>query len=116
MALTLEQLSDLVETLQKKVVTLETEVKQYRQDILELEQQLSQSITTQKLVVQGDAQISGRNVLVDGQMLDTHEQRLSSHDGILNAYEAWAVFPIFVSNAEEKWLSSYPQDNTLKFS
>ena len=94
MALTLEQLSDLVETLQKKVVTLEIEVKQYRQDILELEQQLSQSITTQKLVVQNDAQIAGRNVLADGQKLDnhdqslsTHEQRLSTHDQSLNNHE-----------------------------
>jgi hypothetical protein len=93
-ALTLEQLSDLVETLQKKVVTLEIEVKQYRQDILELEQQLSQSITTQKLVVQNDAQIAGRNVLADGQKLDnhdqslsTHEQRLSTHDQSLNNHE-----------------------------
>lgn len=88
MALTLEQLSDLVETLQKKVVTLETEVTQYRQDILELEQQLSQSITTQKLVVQVDAQISGRDVLAIGQLLDTHEGKLNAHDGLLKTHES----------------------------
>ena len=87
MALTLDQLSNLVETLQKRVDTLETEVKQYRQDILELEQQLSQSITTQKIVVRSDAQIAGRNVLADGQMLDEHKGKLTSHDGTLNAHE-----------------------------
>jgi hypothetical protein len=80
MALTLNELSDLVETLQKKVDTLETEVKQYRQDFLDLEQQQSESITTQKLTVIGDAQISGRNVQADGTRLDTHENRLNSHD------------------------------------
>lgn len=92
--LTLAQLSNLVETLQKdlvdtqkKVGLLEAEVKQYQQDILELEQQLSQSITTQQLVVTGNAQISSRDILADGQMLDTHEQKLSSHDGILSIHQ-----------------------------
>jgi chromosome segregation ATPase len=92
--LTLDQLSNLVENLQKdlvdtqkKVSLLEAEVKQYRQDYLELEQQLSQSITTQQLVVTGNAQISSRDILADGQMLDTHEQKLSSHDGILSTHQ-----------------------------
>lgn len=111
MALTLEQLSDLVETLQKRVDTLETEVKQYRQDILELEQQLSQSITTQKLVVQGDAQISGRNVLADGQMLDAHEGRLNSHDVTLNVHEGRLNSHDGTLNAHEGRLNSH--DGTL---
>jgi hypothetical protein len=88
MALTLEQLSDLVKTLQTKVGNLETEIKRYRQDICELEDQLSRSITTQKLVVQNDAQIVERNVLTDGQMLDAHEDRLNTHDGILGTHQS----------------------------
>jgi flagellar biosynthesis chaperone FliJ len=111
MALTLEQLSDLVEILQKRVETLETEVKQYRQDIIELEQQLSQSITTQKLVVQGDAQIAGRNILTDGQMLDAHESRLNSHDGTLNAHESRLNSHDGTLNAHESRLNSH--DGTL---
>ncbi|MDZ8262902.1 alanine-zipper protein [Nostoc sp. ChiQUE01b] len=118
MSLTLEQLSDLVDSLQKdlvetqkKVETLETEVKQYRQDILELEQQLSQSITTQKLVVTEDAQISGRNVLADGQLIDTHEQRLSSHDATLNAHDGRLNSHDSTLNAHEGRLNSH--DGTL---
>lgn len=88
MALTIDQLTELVKTLQNRVDALEPEVRQYRQDILELEQQLGESIRTQQLAVQGEAQISGRNILADGQLLDAHEGRLNSHDANLSAHDA----------------------------
>jgi chromosome segregation ATPase len=80
MALTIEQLSDLVESLQTKVATLETTIKQYRQDISGLEQQLSESIKTDKLVVTGEAEISGRNILADRERLAEIEVSLQKHD------------------------------------
>jgi hypothetical protein len=80
MALTIEQLSDLVESLQAKVATLETTIKQYRQDISGLEQQLSESIKTDKLVVTGEAEISGRSILADRERLAELEVSLQAHD------------------------------------
>ncbi|WP_041268454.1 hypothetical protein [Geitlerinema sp. PCC 7407] len=64
---------------------LEAEVRQYQQDILELEQQLAQSITTQKLVVLDDAQIVNHNV---DQIFSTFEQRLNLHDANLMTHDA----------------------------
>jgi hypothetical protein len=107
MALTLDQLTELVETLQNRVDALEPEVRQYRQDILELEQQLAQSIRTQQLAVQGEAQISGRNVLVDGQMLDTHEGRLNSHDLTLNVHSERLVSHDATLSAHDGALSAH---------
>jgi chromosome segregation ATPase len=80
MALTIEQLSDLVEALQVKVSTLETTIKQYRQDISGLEQQLSEYIKTDKLVVTGEAEISGRSILADRELLTAHDGQLAEHD------------------------------------
>ena len=84
MTLTNEQLTKLVEELQTELATLTQEVKQYRQDIIELEQQLSQSITTQRLVVLDDAQIVNHNV---DQTFSTFEQRLSNHDAMLSNHD-----------------------------
>jgi chromosome segregation ATPase len=95
MALTIEQLSDLVEALQVRVSTLETTIKQYRQDISGLEQQLSESIKTDKLVVTREAEISGRSILADRELLTAHDGQLAEHDrkdvehdGRLNSHDA----------------------------
>jgi peptidoglycan hydrolase CwlO-like protein len=101
MPLTIDELTSLVEALQKalvetqnklvetqkKVEKLDAQVKQYQQEIIGFEIKLSESITTQKLFVKGDAQVSGRNILEDRQILDAHEFRLDSHLKTLNTHQ-----------------------------
>jgi hypothetical protein len=111
--MTLEQLTALVGILQTEISSLKQEVKQYRQDILELENQLSRSVTTQKLVVQNDAQIVGRNVLTDGQMLDAHEGRLNTHDGTLNTHEGRLNTHDGTLNTHEGRLNAFSQSISI---
>lgn len=93
--MTLEQLTELVETLQGKineldplkeeVTRLEATVKQYRKDIRDLEIQLSQSITTDQLTVVDTAKVAGQDIKGDREQIQNNANNISVNKSSISA-------------------------------
>lgn len=84
MAFTLEELSELVETLQQKISTLETAVSQYRLDIQNLETQLSQSITTDQLTVTDTVKVAGQDIKDDREQIQNNSNSISVNESSIS--------------------------------
>jgi DNA repair exonuclease SbcCD ATPase subunit len=81
-----KDLENLKKKLEEDVERLQDDIKSRKEEILNLEKALSEIVETKQLRVTDEAQIAGRNVIADGQVLDNHENRLNNHDSTLNSH------------------------------
>jgi DNA repair exonuclease SbcCD ATPase subunit len=81
-----KDLENLKKKLEEDVERLQEDIKSRKEEILNLEKALSEIVETKQLRVTDNAQIAGRNVIADGQVLDNHENRLNNHDSTFDAH------------------------------